>query len=193
LAISRERKEELVSQYVELLGQSRGVFLAEYKGITVHQLEKLRADVRDADGAFHVAKNTLLRNALEATGHPIPEDLLLGQTAAGFALGEVPSLAKTLVDFADQVDQFSLKGGIMGDQFLTVDQIQALAKLPSLDQLRAQILGLINAPAQNVASAVANGVRQLVNVLNAYATQEEGTEGAAADAAEAETAVAEPA
>jgi large subunit ribosomal protein L10 len=185
LAISRERKEELVTQYVDLLGQSRGVFLAEYKGITVHQLEKLRADVRDANGAFHVAKNTLLRNALEATGNPIPEELLLGQTAAGFALGEIPSLAKTLVDFADEVDQFSLKGGIMAGQFLTVEEIHALAKLPSLDQLRAQILGLINAPAQNVASTVANGVRQLINVVNAYATQEDGVEG--------EPAVAEPA
>lgn len=185
MAISRDRKEELVSQYVELLGQSRGVFLTEYTGITVHQLERLRADVRDADGAFHVTKNTLLRNALEATGNPVPEELLLGQTATGFALGEIPSLAKTLVDFADEVEQFSLKGGIMGGRFLTVDEIKALAKLPSLDELRAQIIGLINAPAQNITSTVANGVRQLINVVNAYATQEDGAEGAAEPAVEA--------
>lgn len=182
MAISRERKEELVDQYIELLGQSRGVFLAEYTGVTVTQLEKLRADVRDVNGAFHVTKNTLLRNALEATGNPIPEELLNGQTAAGFALGEIPSLAKALVDFTNQVEQFSLKGGIMAGQFLTVEQVKALADLPSLDELRAQIIGLINAPAQNVAGTVANGVRQLINVLNAYATQEEGA---------AETALAE--
>ena len=168
-----------------MLGQSRGIFLTESTGITVHQLERLRADVRDADGAFHVTKNTLLRNALEATGNPIPEELLLGQTATGFALGEIPSLAKTLVDFADEVEQFSLKGGIMGGQFLTVDEIKALAKLPSLDELRAQLIGLINAPAQSIASTVANGVRQLINVVNAYATQEDGAEGAVESAAEA--------
>ncbi|MDT8305008.1 MAG: 50S ribosomal protein L10 [Anaerolineae bacterium] len=184
MAISRDRKEELVNQYVELLGQSRGVFLAEYTGLTVHQLEKLRAGVREADGAFHVTKNTLLRNALESTGNPVPAELLLGQTATGFALGEIPSMAKTLVDFADEVEQFSLKGGILAGQFLTVEEIQALAKLPSLDELRAQIIGLVNAPAQNITSAVANGVRQLVNVFNAYATQEEGAaDSAAADAA----------
>jgi len=174
LAISRKRKDELVDLYVELLGESRGVFLAEYTGVTVSQLEKLRADVRNANGAFHITKNTLLRNALEATGNPIPEELLNGQTAAGFALGEIPSLAKALVDFTNQVEQFSLKGGIMSGQFLTPEQVKALADLPSLDELRAQIIGLINAPAQNVAGTVANGVRQLMNVLNAYATQEEG-------------------
>lgn len=183
MAISRDRKEELVTQYVELLGQSRGIFLTQYTGITVHQLERLRAEVRDVDGAFHVTKNTLLRNALEATGNPIPEEMLLGQTATGFALGEIPSMAKTLVDFAGEVEQFTLKGGIMAGQFLTVEQIQALAKLPSLDELRAQIIGLVNAPAQNIASTVGNSVRQLVNVVNAYATQEEGAEGAADTAA----------
>ena len=147
--------------------------------MTVSQLEKLRADVRNVNGAFHVTKNTLLRNALEATGYPIPEKLLNGQTAAGFALGEIPSLAKALVDFTNQVEQFSLKGGILAGQFLTAEQVRALADLPSLDELRAQIIGLINAPAQNIAGTVANGVRQLINVLNAYATQEEGAEGAA--------------
>jgi large subunit ribosomal protein L10 len=135
------------------------------------------------NGAFHVTKNTLLRNALEATGHPIPEELLNGQTAAGFALGEIPSLAKTMVDFTNQVEQFSLKGGIMGGQLLTAEQVRALAELPSLDELRAQIIGLISGPAQNVAGTVANGVRQLINVLNAYATQEEGAEAPVAEPA----------
>ena len=173
MAISRERKEELVAEYVELLGQSKGVFLAEYSGVSVAQMENLRAEVRNVDGAFHVTKNSLMRLALERSGRPIPDVLSAGQTAAGFALGELPALAKTLVAFSDEVEQFSLKGGLMDGTFLTVEQIESLAKLPSLDELRAQIMGLINAPAQNVASTVANGVRQLMNVLNAYATQEE--------------------
>jgi large subunit ribosomal protein L10 len=176
LAISRERKEELVEQYVELLNQSRAMFLAEYSGVTVSQLEKLRSDVRNADGAFHITKNSLLVLALEQSGQTVPEELLLGQTAAGFALGELPTMAKTLVDFADNVEMFSLKGGLMDGSLLTPDAIEAMAKLPSLDELRAQIIGLINAPAQNVTSTVANGVRQLINVVNAYATQEDAAE-----------------
>jgi large subunit ribosomal protein L10 len=178
LAISRERKEELVEQYIDLLNQSRAVFLAEYSSVSVAQLEKLRADVRGANGAFHITKNSLLRLALERSGRPIPEEIFTGQTAAGFALGELPAMAKTLVEFSDDVEQFSLKGGLMDSTLLTAEAIEAMAKLPSLDELRAQIIGLINAPAQNVTSAVANGVRQLVNVLNAYATQEDAAEAA---------------
>lgn len=167
-----------MAEYVELLNQSRAVFLAQYAGVSVAQLEDLRAEVRNADGAFHITKNSLLRLALEESGRSIPDDLLLGQTAAGFALGELPAMAKTLVDFSDEVDAFSLKGGMMNGTALTPAEIEALAKLPSLDELRAQIIGLLNAPAQNVASTVANGVRQLVNVINAYATQEESAEAA---------------
>lgn len=173
MALTRERKEELVAQYVELLNQSRGVFLAEYSGITVQQMQQLRADIRKVDGAFHVTKNTLLRHALDETGRSLPEDMLSGQTATGFALGEVPSLAKALADFADEVDTFKLKGGLMAGDFLTAEQVEALADLPSLDELRAQLIGMISSPAQNITSTVANGVRQIMNVLDAYAKQEE--------------------
>lgn len=180
MAISRERKEELVEQYIDLLNQSKAIFLAEYSGVSVAQLENLRAEVRGVDGAFHITKNSLLRLALERSGRAIPEDFFLGQTAAGFALGELPAMAKTLVNFSDDIDQFSLKGGLMDGTLLTADAIEAMAKLPSLDELRAQIIGLINAPAQNVTSTVANGVRQLINVFNAYATQDDTAEAAEA-------------
>jgi large subunit ribosomal protein L10 len=173
LAISRQRKEELVAQYIELLNGSRAVFLTEYTGVTVNQLEELRGEIRKADGAFHITKNTLLRHALQEVGRSLPDELLTGQTAAGFALGELPSLAKALVDFAEEEETFAIKGGLMNGEFLSAAEIEALAKLPSLDELRAQIIGLVNAPARNVATTVSNGVRQLVNVINAYATQEE--------------------
>lgn len=176
MAISREKKEALVEQYVDLLNQSKAVFLAEYAGVSVAQMETLRGEVRNVDGAFHVTKNSLLRLALEKSGRPIPESLSLGQTAAGFALGELPAMAKTLVDFSEDVESFRLKGGLMQSNLLSAEEIEALAKLPSLNELRAQIIGLISAPAQNVTSTVANGVRQLINIVNAYATQEETAE-----------------
>ena len=179
MAISRERKEELVAQYTELLNQSKAMFLVDYSGVSVAELEQLRGEVRKIDGAFHIAKNNLMRLALEESGHPIPEALLLGQTAAGFAQGELPAMAKALVDFSEEVEPFALKGGVMDQSLLSIEQIEALAELPSLDELRAKILGLVNAPAQNIASTVSNGVRQIVNVLNAYATQEEGAGEAA--------------
>lgn len=174
MAISRARKEELVAQYGDLIENSRAIFLTEYKGLSVKELEDLRVEVDKASGAYHITKNTLLRNALENAEISIPDDVLLGQLAAGFALEEAPSLAKALVDFADKNDKLVIKGGFLGSNFLSESEIEALAKLPSLDQLRGQILGLLNAPAQNIAGVVASGVRQVINVLDAYAKNEEG-------------------
>jgi len=179
LAISRKRKEELVALYGELLEKSDAIFLAEYRGMSVKTMENLRIEVDKVDGVFHVTKNTLLRHILEEANIDLPEDFLTGQLAAGFAMAEGPALAKTLVDFASKQEHMTIKGGFLGTRFLTADDIEALAKLPSLDQLRAQILGLINAPAQNIAGVVAGGVRQVVNVLDAYAKSENGGSEAA--------------
>lgn len=169
MAITKARKDELVALYAQMIEESKAIFLTEYGGMSVKELETLRARLRDADGQFFVTKNTLLRIALEQTDTPVPTDLLQGPVAAGFALGEAPTLAKALVDYAKQDEKLDLKGGIMEGRFLTHDQVEALAKLPSLDELRAQLLGVLSAPAQNIASAVANGVRQVVNVIDAYA------------------------
>ena len=184
MAISRERKEELVAQYADLIQRSNVMILAEYGGMSVQAMEKLREEVRKANGALYVTKNTLIRYALEQAQRPAPEELFMGQVAMGFALEEVPALAKALVDYAKAEERLRLKAAILGDKVLSAEQVEALAKLPSLDELRAQISGLINAPAQNVVSAITNGVRQVINVIDAYARQEEG-EGEGAAAAEA--------
>lgn len=182
MAISKARKDELVAQYIDLLNNSRAVFITEYTGLNVKDINQLRLEVRKAEGAFHVTKNTLLRHALKEANRPVPEELLLGQVATGFALNEAPTLAKTLTDFAKDQENLVIKGAILGDEILTADQVKNLASLPSRDELRAQIIGLISAPAQNVASVIAGGVRQVVNVLDAYAKKDgEGeTEAAAA-------------
>jgi large subunit ribosomal protein L10 len=80
-----------------------------------------------------------------------------------------------LDDFASKQENIKIKGGFLGTRFLTAAEVETLAILPSLDQLRAQLLGLLNAPAQNLAGVVAGGVRQIVNVLDAYAKKEEGS------------------
>ena len=178
MAITKKRKEELVSQYQELITQSSAIFLTEYSGMNVKEMELLRREIREVDGAFHVTKKTLLRYALEQTNKPIPIELMDGQLAAGFALSEVPSLAKALVKIAKDNEALTLKGGIFDDEVLSLDQVKALADLPSLPELRAQILGLINAPAQNIVSTVTNGMRQVVNVIDAYAKREDAVETA---------------
>jgi large subunit ribosomal protein L10 len=183
LAISKTRKDELVEQYIELLNNSRAVFITEYTGLNVKDISQLRQEIRKADGAFHVTKNTLLRYALEQTDHPAPEELLAGQVATGFALSEAPALAKALTDFAKDKENLIIKGAILGKNVLTAEQVTALATLPSLDELRAQIIGLISAPAQNITSVIAGGVRQVVNVIDAYAKKDSEGETEAAGAA----------
>ena len=182
MAITKERKAELLVAYQEWLGQSDVVFLAEYKGMNVKRMEELRGQVRQVEGVFSVTKNTLLAIALDEAGKAVPTDLLAGQVAAGFALGEVPALAKALVDFAKTEEKFVLKGGVLGNRLLSKEDVEALASLPSLDQLRGQIIGLISAPARNVAATIAGGVRQLVNVLDAYTKKDENAEAAEAAA-----------
>jgi large subunit ribosomal protein L10 len=179
LAITKQRKDQLVSEYVELIEQSRAIFLADYMGLSVKEMETLRDKVREVNGQISVTKNTLLRIALEQSDREIPDDLLVGQTATGFALGEAPALAKILVEQAKSNEKLALRGAIIGDRVLTAAEVEQLSKLPSLEQLRAQILGLIGTPAQGIASALSNGVRQVVNVLDAYSKTEEAVADAA--------------
>jgi large subunit ribosomal protein L10 len=180
LAIDRERKERLVEQYIEMINNSQAMFLTQYTGLSVKDIQNLRAEVSKVDGTYYVTKNTLLRHALEKSGKPAPADLLVGQLATGFALDEVPALAQVLTKFAKDAEHFTVKFGIMGDSLLTAEQIDALAKLPSKDELRAQILGMLQAPARNIAGTIASGVRQVVNVVDAYAKQEAEVETAEA-------------
>lgn len=179
MAISRERKNDLVAQYTTLLESSRAVILADYSGLSVSEMQALRGEVRKVDGRFHVTKNTLMQNALIATGYDLPSDILHGQLGSGFALGETPALAKVLVDFAKDRENFVIKGAILGNDFLSAAQVENLAKLPSLDELRAQLSGLLSAPARNMAATLAAGVRQVANVLDALSKREESAEAGA--------------
>jgi large subunit ribosomal protein L10 len=180
LAISKERKDTLVSQYKELIEQSSAIFLTEYGGMTVKELQALRAKVREVDGKYFITKNTLLKLALEESNIPAPSELLIGPVATGFAMGEVPSMAKALVSFAKDEDDLTIKGGILNLKFLSQKDVEALAELPPLDQLRAQIIGLIDGPARGIVSTLSSGVRQVVNVVDAYARSEEAEAEAAA-------------
>ncbi len=185
MAIKKERKDELVSEYTDLVQRSDAIFITQYAGLTVKEMEALRDKMRDSKGQFNVTKNTLLRIALQANDRVVPEELLSGQVATSFALGEAPALAKVLVEQAKTNEKLTIRGGLLGNKILTPADIEALATLPSLDQLRAQILGLISAPAQNIVSVVAGGVRQVVNVLDAYSKKDENGSAASEEAAPA--------
>lgn len=177
MAITRQKKEELVQQYVEQLKGSDAIIITGYRGLTVTQLQELRNKIREAEGAFTVVKNTLAERALAEVGLAVPDEMLTGPIGIGFCRQNVPGVAKTISDFAKANELLIIKGGLMSGRVIDEAAVKSLASLPSIDVLRAQLLGLINTPASQLAGVLAGGVRQLVNVFNAYA--EKGAEAPA--------------
>lgn len=172
MPISRQRKEELVAQYTELLRDSQGIIVTEYRGMNTAQFNALRSKMRDLDSAYMVTKNTLLRRALQEVGMPIPEGLINGPVAVAFARRDLSATAKAVLDFHRDVEVFLVKGAMAGDAvFEGEGDVKALSELPSLDELRAQLLGLIIAPAANLLALVTTPASGLVGVINGGATQ----------------------
>lgn len=173
MAITKKRRSELVQEYGELLKKSEALIITSYSGINMKGIDTLRGKVRDAAGEFHIVKNTLAALALKEAGLPVPEEMLTGSSAIGFAFKDVPGVAKAITDFAKDSEFVKVKGAVMGSKTLSVKQVEALASLPPLPVVRAQLLGLLNTPATRLTGAIAGGVRQLVNVVKAYADKEQ--------------------
>ena len=174
MALTRERKEELVAEYSDMLVRSKGFIITEYRGLDNQAMTKLRREVSRAGGAYRVTKMTMFKRALEASGLPVPDELFDAPVALGFCYEEVPAVAKALADFADESDWMVVRGALLGDQFLSAAQVEAIADLPPLDVLRSQLLGLLSAPASGLAGVINAGVAQVINVIAAYAEQGEG-------------------
>jgi large subunit ribosomal protein L10 len=184
LALSREDKLERVAQYVEQLKQSQGIILVDYRGLTVAEMETIRGSMRPIASQFQVIKNRLLLQALEKQGISLPDTWLTGPTAVSFCKDEVPPVAKALVEAREQTEKLDFKGGWMSGSLLSAAQVQSIADLPPREVLLAQVLGAIHGPGRQVAGAVASGVRQVLNVLQAYTDKlEEGSAGAEMEAA----------
>jgi large subunit ribosomal protein L10 len=170
LAITRERKEELVATYTQLLSKTDGFIVTEYRGLTVAKLDDLRDKLREASGgAFTITKNTLFRIALKEGGWSVPDDLFLGPTGVVFGNGNLPGVAKVVQTFQkDNSELFTVKGGVLGNSIFTAKQVEAVANLPTMDEIRAQIAGIIVQPAAMLAGLLQAANSQVVNVLQAY-------------------------
>jgi len=175
LAISRERKEELVGIYGELLSGTNGIVVTEYKGLTVAQVGVMRDKLRDIDGKFVITKNTLFMRALREANWPVPEELLKGPVGIAVGNGNFPAVAKMMVGFIkDYENILSIKGGVMEGAVLSPKQVEAVSNLPSLDELRSQLVGLISQPAVGLVSVLNGGVASIAQVLQAYVASKEG-------------------
>lgn len=173
MAISKERKRELVADYKDWIEKSRAVILTDYKGLSMKDLDELRSKVREAGGEFHIVKNTLGKIAFEESERAILEGYFEGTTAAGFAFEDAPGLAKALTEFAKSVEVLKIKGGYLDADPMSAADITALAELPPLPVMRARLLGTLMAPATQLARVLNEPGRQVAAVIKAFSEKGE--------------------
>jgi large subunit ribosomal protein L10 len=172
LAFTKKEKEALMEQYHQWVSSSQAVYVLSYSGMNMKEIDALRAKARETGSEVHVVKNTLMNRVLKEKQLP-GEEFFDGPSIVGFAFSEAPALAKVLSD-ATKGDVFKLKGGLLGTQRIDAAQIKNLAELPPLPIMRAQLLGVLNAPASKLVRTIAEPARGLAAVVNAYAKKESG-------------------
>ena len=177
--MDRTEKREFVASLHATLADTSMIVVTQNKGLTVAEATELRRRMRAAGAVFKVAKNRLAHLALEGTRFDGIKPLLKGPTALAWATDPV-AVAKATVEFARTNEKFVLIGGALGPRTLDAAGVRALAELPSLDTLRAQIVGMISTPATRIAGVLQAPGGQLARVFGAFARKDEAGEPAAA-------------
>ncbi|MDO8752564.1 MAG: 50S ribosomal protein L10 [Anaerolineales bacterium] len=167
MAISKQRKEEVQSQYADWIKRSEAVILVEYTGAKMKAINAIRAKIRETGGEFHIVKNTLVRRVFAENGFEFPQDYLVKSTAISFAFTDPASTAKALTDATKGNEFVKIKGGLMGGKALNASQVKALSDLPPLPVMRATLLGVLQAPAGKLVRTLAEPARGLAAVIKA--------------------------
>jgi large subunit ribosomal protein L10 len=168
--VNRNEKAELIETLQSTLSEAAAVVVTHQTGLTVAESSELRGRMREAGAGFKVTKNRLTKIALQGTKYEDISDLFTGPTAMGTSADPV-SAAKVLVNFAKENDKLTVIGGSLDGKVLDKAGVEALAKLPSLDELRAKLVGLLNAPATQVARVTQAPAAKLARVIQARADQ----------------------
>lgn len=169
--MDRAQKAETVEALKGVFAKAGVVVVGHYAGLTVADMTVLRTRLRKEGGALKVVKNRLVQRAIDGTAKSAAASLFTGPTAIAYSEDPI-SAAKVAVAYAKEKEQFVVLGGLFGDQLLDKEGVAALATLPSLDELRGKLVGLLQAPATKIAGVLAAPGGQLARVLNAYATKD---------------------
>ena len=170
--MERAEKREFVTELNEVFKASGSVVVAHYAGVTVAQMNDFRSKMRAAGGTVKVAKNRLAKIALQGTEAEGMSDLFKGQTLIAYSNDPITA-PKIFMEFAKTNDKLVVLGGTMGSTTLNAEGVKSLATLPSLDELRAKLLGMIQTPATRIAGVVQAPAAQLARVFGAYAKKDE--------------------
>ncbi len=169
--MDRSRKEELVAELHRTFEETNLLVVTQQIGLTVQEVTSLRHQLREEGASFHVTKNRLAKIALKGTKFEPLESFFTGPTAIAVSVDPVAA-AKVAVGFAKKNDKLTIVGGALGDKPLDVESVMALAKLPSLDELRGKIVGLLQAPAGKIVGVLQAPSGQLARVFGAYGSTE---------------------
>jgi large subunit ribosomal protein L10 len=167
LAITREKKTELLDEYKTHIQKSAAIVFTNYRGLSVSKIGSLRAKLGETGATYVVVKNSLLGLALEQAGLPQPENLLAGPNAVAFIGEDIGRQVTALMDWIKVEKLVEVNGALLGNSVLDAKGAEALADLPTREQMLASVLGVINAPAGNLARILNAPGASLVRVINA--------------------------
>lgn len=173
MAITREKKEELIQKYKQHIDDSSGMIFTDYRGISVAQIQELRSKLGGSDASYVVVKNRLFKRALEESGQEQPEEFLDGPNAIVFLSEDLGQGVTALKDWMkdDGSEIVEIKGGLLDSSVLDAKGAEALADLPTKEQTLAMILGVLSAPSGDLVRIVNAPASSLARVLNARAEQ----------------------
>ena len=190
--MKKEQKEKVVEELADRLKAADTLLVADYRGLTMPQIDTLRSRLLESGAKFTVVKNTLTRRAAEAAGADALLTLLEGPTAIAFleADGDMLAAAKALADMARESKVLAIRGGVLEGRIVSAAEVESLATLPPLEILRGQVLGAIVAPLTTFAGLVSAPLQNLYGLIEARIEQLGGTETAPASAPEPVTEAA---
>lgn len=166
--MERAEKTEYIDALKSEVSKAASVVVVHYKGLNVDEITELRAKMREAGASFQVTKNTLAKRALADTDYQGISDYFTGPTAIGYSEEFPVAPAKVLVNYANENDKLKILGGGFAGEVLDVNGVKELSKMPSLDELRAKIIGMLNTPATRIAGVLQAPAGQLARVCGAY-------------------------
>lgn len=165
--MDRQEKTAVVDAFQDKFRTATMAVVTDYRGLSVDKMTRLRCDVREAAGEYKIAKNNLVRLAIRDTAYQALEDFLTGPNGWVFAYDDPVGLSRALVKFADQNDQLTIKGAVLDGELLQPAQVKGLATLPSLPELQAQVLSLMQAPATQLLRTIQEPGSRLVRLIDA--------------------------
>lgn len=175
-----QRKIDQVAELTDKLGRAQLTLVTDYRGLTVAEISALRKRLRESGAELIVAKNTLMQRAAQETGVTGLDELLAGPTAVAFAYDDVPATAKAISDFNKGPKQLNVRGGMLGNSLLTGNVLEQVSRMPTRQEVLAQIVGGVSSPMAGVVGVLNAAVSNVMYALQARIDQQQPADEAAA-------------